>query len=66
MVIECRDEVSIHSTTVLCINVVAKTDTVDFNWPCPDETRVKVNGGRTSGRPGCWPRAYVFSMRILL
>ena len=36
----------VHSTTVLCIDVVAKTDIVDFNWPCLDEIRVKVNGGR--------------------
>ena len=31
IIIDCGDENPVHSTTVLCIDVVAKTDTVDFS-----------------------------------
>ena len=61
IVTESRDEIPVHSTTVLCINVVAKTDTVDFKLSCPDETKVKMYGRLTSTRPGCCPRTYVYS-----
>ena len=66
IVTECRDEIPVHSTTVLFMDVEAKTDTVDFIWSCPDEIRVKVYGCLTTSRPGCCPRTYVFSVTMLL